>query len=67
LAISLSYITPRPTPSGRFGCTRSSGMNNFGVELFLQSFLGYAETPRSLKSEGETVEPTDDDFSGKKI
>jgi len=41
-----------------------SGMNNFGVELFLQSFLGYAETPRAMPSDDETVQPTDDEFSG---
>jgi peptide chain release factor 3 len=39
-------------------------MNNFGVELFLQSFLGYAETPRAMPSDDETVQPTDDEFSG---
>jgi len=41
-----------------------SGMNNFGVELFLQSFLGYAVTPRAHESMGNTIQPDDEDFSG---
>ncbi|KAK3265935.1 hypothetical protein CYMTET_25411 [Cymbomonas tetramitiformis] len=45
--------------------TGRSGMNNFGVELFLKSFLGYAETPRPMESQGEgLVAPEAKDFSG---
>jgi len=41
-----------------------SGMNNFGVELFLKSFLTFADKPRAHESEEEKVEPDDEDFSG---
>ena len=40
-----------------------SALTNFGVEIFLQNFLKMATTPLPRVSEGETVEPTSDDFS----
>ena len=39
-----------------------SGMNNFGVELFLKTFLGYCLKPKAHESEGELVAPDDEDF-----
>jgi peptide chain release factor 3 len=41
-----------------------SAMNNFGVELFLKSFLQYALKPTSHDSTAGNVAPTDADFSG---
>jgi peptide chain release factor 3 len=44
-----------------------SGMNNFGVQLFLDAFLSYSQTPRGRATVGEAspdVEPTDEDFTG---
>ena len=42
-----------------------SGMNNFGVQLFLDSFLGYSVRPRGRDLlGGDRVEPTDEGFTG---
>ncbi|KAH8960263.1 hypothetical protein BDL97_06G123300 [Sphagnum fallax] len=41
-----------------------SAMNNFGVELFLESFLGYAVQPGSHKSDVGEVEPEYPHFTG---
>jgi len=41
-----------------------SAMTNFGVELFLQSFLDYALKPMPRRSSRGEVEPTEPDFSG---
>jgi len=41
-----------------------SAMTNFGVELFLQSFLDYALKPFPRRSTRGEVEPTDPEFSG---
>lgn len=41
-----------------------SAMNNFGVELFLQSFLDYALKPEAHDSNIGTIEPTHPEFTG---
>jgi peptide chain release factor 3 len=41
-----------------------SAMTNFGVELFLESFLDYALKPSSRRSTLGEVEPTHPEFSG---
>lgn len=42
-----------------------SGMNNFGVKLFLDTFLGYSTRPRGRAcADGSEVEPTDSGFTG---
>jgi peptide chain release factor 3 len=41
-----------------------SAMNNFGVELFLQSFIELALQPGSFLSSEGVVEPTHSDFTG---
>ncbi|MBD1909623.1 MULTISPECIES: peptide chain release factor 3 [unclassified Leptolyngbya] len=41
-----------------------SAMTNFGVELFLESFLDYALKPAPRRSTRGDVEPTEPDFSG---
>ena len=41
-----------------------SAMTNFGVELFLKSFLDYALKPESRKSSQGNIEPTYPDFTG---
>ncbi|MBE9099134.1 peptide chain release factor 3 [Vacuolonema iberomarrocanum] len=41
-----------------------SAMTNFGVELFLESFLDYALKPSSRRSTAGEVEPTNPEFSG---
>lgn len=41
-----------------------SAMTNFGVELFLESFLDYALKPSSRRSTVGEVEPTHPEFSG---
>lgn len=41
-----------------------SAMTNFGVELFLESFLDYALKPTPRRSTRGEVEPTEPDFSG---
>lgn len=41
-----------------------SAMTNFGVELFLESFLDYALKPSPRHSDRGDIEPTDPDFSG---
>ncbi|MGG6296953.1 peptide chain release factor 3 [Leptolyngbya sp. AN02str] len=41
-----------------------SAMTNFGVELFLQSFLDYALKPASRRSTQGEIEPTKPEFSG---
>jgi peptide chain release factor 3 len=41
-----------------------SAMTNFGVELFLESFLDYALKPSPRHSDRGAIEPTDPEFSG---
>lgn len=41
-----------------------SAMTNFGVELFLNTFLDYALKPGSYKSTLGAISPTDEEFSG---
>ena len=41
-----------------------SGMNNFGVQLFLDTFLGYSVRPRGRETSAGTIEPVDDNFTG---
>ncbi len=41
-----------------------SAMTNFGVELFLKSFLDYALKPQSRKSSKGEIEPTHPEFTG---
>lgn len=41
-----------------------SAMTNFGVELFLKSFLDYALAPEARKSSAGELEPTYPDFTG---
>lgn len=41
-----------------------SAMTNFGVELFLNTFLDYALKPGSYKSTLGEISPTDEEFSG---
>ena len=41
-----------------------SGVNNFGVQLLLDSFLKYSTTPRSRVAGGRTIEPEHPAFSG---
>ena len=42
-----------------------SGMNNFGVKLFLDTFLGYSTSPRARKTrDGSLLSPTDQAFTG---
>ena len=41
-----------------------SAMNNFGVELFLNEFLGMAPAPGHRTAEERQVEPDEPDFSG---
>lgn len=41
-----------------------SAMTNFGVELFLESFLDYALKPGARRSTRGTIEPTYPEFSG---
>ncbi len=41
-----------------------SAMTNFGVELFLKTFLQYAATPGSFEADTGTVAPHDEEFSG---
>jgi peptide chain release factor 3 len=41
-----------------------SAMTNFGVQLFLDSFLEYALKPEGRKSSVGTIEPTYSDFTG---
>jgi peptide chain release factor 3 len=41
-----------------------SAMTNFGVKLFLESFLDYALRPSARRSTLGTVAPTDPEFSG---
>jgi peptide chain release factor 3 len=41
-----------------------SAMTNFGVELFLESFLDYALKPGSRRSSQGDIDPTYPDFSG---
>ncbi|MDQ5967560.1 MAG: peptide chain release factor 3 [Cyanobacteriota bacterium erpe_2018_sw_39hr_WHONDRS-SW48-000098_B_bin.30] len=41
-----------------------SAMNNFGVELFLRSFIEFSLTPGSFPSTEGEVKPTDTDFTG---
>ncbi len=40
-----------------------SALTNFGVEVFLQNFLKMATTPLPRISQGETIDPVDNDFS----
>ena len=40
-----------------------SALTNFGVEIFLQNFLKMTTTPLPRISEGEEINPTEDDFS----
>jgi len=40
-----------------------SAMTNFGVELFLKSFLAHGSTPESHQSSSGEIAPTDEDFS----
>jgi peptide chain release factor 3 len=53
-----AFICGRMTPIF-FG----SAMTNFGVELFLNSFLNHGLTPESHQSSAGEVAPTDEDFS----
>ena len=39
-------------------------MNNFGVQLFLDTFLGYSVRPRGRDTSAGPVEPTDEHFTG---
>ena len=41
-----------------------SAMNNFGVQLLLDGFLGLAPAPAPRKSGEQTIAPTSDSFSG---
>lgn len=41
-----------------------SARNNFGVQLLLDGFLGYAVPPTSRNSSSGIVNPTDENFSG---
>ncbi|MGL5939021.1 MAG: peptide chain release factor 3 [Waterburya sp.] len=41
-----------------------SAMTNFGVELFLKTFLDYAQQPEAHNSSIGVVEPTYDEFTG---
>lgn len=41
-----------------------SAMSNFGVKLFLESFLDYALKPMSRRSSLGEIQPTHDDFTG---
>jgi peptide chain release factor 3 len=41
-----------------------SAMNNFGVELFLQSFIELAVPPASFESESKVIEPVFPEFTG---
>ena len=41
-----------------------SAANNFGVELFLQSFVQVAIAPVSFESDAGTIEPFDPEFTG---
>lgn len=41
-----------------------SAMTNFGVELFLETFLDYSLKPGSYQSTLGAISPTDEDFSG---
>ena len=41
-----------------------SGMNNFGVQLFLDTFLGYSVRPRGRETSDGVIGPTDDAFTG---
>jgi peptide chain release factor 3 len=41
-----------------------SAMTNFGVELFLQAFLNYAQQPEAHKSSLGIIEPTYEEFTG---
>ena len=40
-----------------------SALTNFGVEIFLQNFLKMATTPLPRISEGEIIDPVENDFS----
>lgn len=40
-----------------------SALTNFGVEVFLQNFLKMATTPLPRLSEGEVIDPVENDFS----
>lgn len=40
-----------------------SALTNFGVEVFLQNFLKMATTPLPRVSQGEDIDPVDNDFS----
>lgn len=40
-----------------------SALTNFGVEVFLQNFLKMATTPLPRISQGEDIDPVDNDFS----
>lgn len=40
-----------------------SALTNFGVEVFLQNFLKMATTPLPRISQGETIDPVENDFS----
>ncbi|MBQ9121246.1 MAG: peptide chain release factor 3 [Clostridia bacterium] len=40
-----------------------SALNNFGIETFLENFLKMTTSPLPRKTEGETIDPMDDDFS----
>ncbi len=41
-----------------------SAMNNFGVQLLLDSFLKYSSPPTSRRAGGQVIEPEDPRFSG---
>lgn len=41
-----------------------SAMTNFGVQLFLDAFLDYAQTPEARKSTAGELEPTYPEFTG---
>ncbi len=41
-----------------------SAMNNFGVQMLLDSFLDYAPHPSSRKATDRLIDPAEDDFSG---
>ncbi len=41
-----------------------SAMTNFGVQLFLESFLDYALKPASRRSTEGEIEPTNEEFTG---
>ena len=40
-----------------------SALTNFGVEVFLQNFLKMATTPLPRISQGQTIDPVDNQFS----